>query len=324
MNSRFAAALVVVLGTWSTVPAFARDDLAIARAPSSAAPTYAGCQIFPADNIWNTRIDTLPVHARSAAWVRSIGSTTGLHPDFGGELWDDLPIGIPPMAAPGSQPAVTTSFDYDDESDPGPYRIPPDAYLEGGSDQHVVVVDQDRCLLTEMFDSRKISDTEWEAGSGAIFDLNGHVLRPDGWTSADAAGLPIFPGLTRYDEVLAGEIAHALRFTAVRSQKAYLWPARHFASDITNPDVPPMGARVRLKASVDVSSYSPPVRVILVALQRYGMFLADNGSNWFVSGAPDPRWDDDMLRELGRIKGSDLEFVDESGLMVDPDSGQAR
>jgi hypothetical protein len=293
-------------------------------APASVPPSIGACAVFPANNIWNTPIDTLPVHARSDAWITSIGATTGLHPDIGSGLDEGVIIGIPYAAVPGSQPPVSITFEYDDESDHGDYRIPPDVTLEGGTDEHVIVVDQQRCTLAEVFDASQSSPTSWTAGSGAIFDLKSNALRPDTWTSADAAGLPILPGLVRYDEVAAGEIAHALRFTVQRSQKAYLWPARHYASDNTNPNLPPMGARVRLKSSVNVAGFSPEVRVILVALQRYGMFLADNGSNWFVSGAPDERWNNDNLATLKQIIGNNLEFVDESSLIVSPDSGEAR
>lgn len=295
-----------------------------ASAPAAAVPSIGGCQIFPADNIWNTRIDSLPVHARSDAWISSIGASTGLKADFGSGLWEGYPIGIPYTTAPGSQAPVSIDFYYGGQSDPGPYRIPSDAPVEGGSDHHVLVVDRDRCQLTEVFDATRHSATLWSGGSGAIFDLNSHALRPDGWTSADAAGLPILPGLARYDEIAAGEIAHALRFTAVTTQRAYVWPARHFASSNTNLNVPPMGARVRLKSSVNISGFSPEVRIVLLALQRYGMFLADNGSNWYISGAPDGRWNNDNLRQLRQIVGSNLEFVDSSSLMLHPDSGQVR
>jgi hypothetical protein len=287
-------------------------------------PTIGGCQIFPADNVWNTRIDTLPVHSRSDAWVNSIGRSTGLHPDFGSGLWEGSPIGIPYGTAPGTQPAVNISFYIDDQSDAGAYRIPPDALVEGGSDNHVLVVDRDRCLLTEVFDATKISNTTWEAGSGAFFDLHSNALRPNTWTSADAAGLPILPGLARYDEVAAGEIAHALRFTTNRTQHAFIWPARHQASPITDPNVPPMGARARLKSSVNVSGYPLQLRIVLIALQRYGMFLADNGSDWYVNGAPDEHWDNDILGQISSIKGDMFQFVDESSLMVSPDSAQVR
>jgi hypothetical protein len=327
VRSRLVAAIVLGIA-WLTAafvgaPAGEAAPVAGPASAPAGAPSIGGCQIFPADNVWNTRIDTLPVHARSDAWISSVGSTTGLKADFGSGLWEGAPIGIPYTTAPGSQPGVTIDFYYD-ENDPGPYRIPPDPPIEGGGDHHVLVVDRDRCLLTEVFDATKLSDTTWEAGSGAIFNLGSNALRTDGWTSADAAGLPILPGLARYDEVAAGEIAHALRFTAVRTQGTYIWPARHEASSITDPNVPPMGARVRLKSSVNVSTYPAQVRVILTALQRYGMFLADNGSNWYMSGAPDERWNNDTLRQLANIKGNMLEFVDESSLMVHPDSGQVR
>jgi hypothetical protein len=315
-------ALTALLTGWLAVVLVAAPPSA--AAPAAAAPSVGGCQIFPSDNIWNARIDSLPVHPRSNAWISSIGASTGLKADFGSGLWEGHPIGIPYTTAPGSQPAVSIGFYYGSQSDPGPYRIPPDAPIEGGSDHHVLVVDRDRCLLTEVFDATKHSDTSWSGGSGAIFDLNSHMLRPDGWTSADAAGLPILPGLARYDEIVAGEIAHALRFTAVTTQRAYVWPARHYASSNTDPNVPPMGARVRLKSSVNVSGFSPEVRVVLLALQRYGMFLADNGSNWYISGAPDSRWNNDNLRQLRNIVGSQLEFVDSSSLMLHPDSGQVR
>ncbi|MFN0074834.1 MAG: hypothetical protein ACKVVP_25440 [Chloroflexota bacterium] len=295
---------------------------ALIDARPSGTPTIGGCPIFPANNVWNTRIDHLPVHARSSAWVASIGASTGLKADFASGLWEGVPIGIPYVTAPGSQPEVSVSFDYEDESDPGPYRIPADAPTEGDDDRHVLVVDRDNCLLMELFDANQETPTAWTAGSGAIFDLRSNDLRPQGWTSTDAAGLPILPGLVRFEEVEAGEIAHALRFTVERSQKAYLWPARHYASASTNENLPPMGARVRLKAEVDITSHPAEVQVILRALQRYGMFLADNGSNWFLSGAPDPRWNDDSLQQLRRIIGSNLEFVDASSLMLHPDTGE--
>ena len=288
----------------------------------------AGCPAFPADNVWNARVDGLQVHPRSDDWVRSIGATTRVHPDFGSGTWNGAPIGIPYTTVAGFRPPVSISFEYADESDPGPYRIPPDAPIEGGGgtsgDRHVIVVDRDRCTLAEVFAAEKLSDTAWRAGSGAIFDLGSNALRPAGWTSADAAGLPIFPGLARYEEVAAGEIAHALRFTAPRTQRAYVWPARHFASSSTDPALPPMGARFRLKSTVNPAAYPPQVRVILVALQRYGMILADNGSAWYVSGAPHPGWDDDALRQLHQIVGNNFEAVDASSLMVHPDSAQAR
>jgi hypothetical protein len=288
--------------------------------------TIAGCPIFPADNVWNTPIDHLPLDSHSSAYITAIGATKGLHPDFG-TIWEGAPIGIPYNVVPGTQAKVSIEFDYADESDPGPYPIPPNPLIEGGpdsdGDRHVLVLDEDNCILYETFYSWPQLDGSWQAGSGAIFDLNSNDLRPRGWTSADAAGLPILAGLIQYDEVAAGEIRHAIRFTAPQTQKAYIWPARHYASTLTGTNYPPMGQRFRLKASFDISPFSPEVQVILRALKKYGMILADNGSSWFISGAPDSRWNDDMLvNELKLVKGSDFEAVDESSLMVDPDSGQ--
>jgi hypothetical protein len=290
-------------------------------------PQIAGCPSLPADNIWNAPVDGLPRHPASDTFVATIGAR-GVHPDFG-TVYEGAPIGIPFVTVPGTQPRVPVSFDYDDESDPGPYPIPPDAPVEGGvasdGDRHVLVVDRDNCILYELFYAFRNADGSWRAGSGAIFDLRSNALRPRGWTSADAAGLPILPGLVRYDEVAAGEIAHALRFTAPQTHDSFVWPARHLASSLAGAQYPPMGLRMRLRAGFDVSSFSPPVQVILRALKRYGMILADNGSAWFVSGVPDPRWDDDMLvGELARVKGSDFEAVDTSSLMLDPESGAAK
>lgn len=291
-------------------------------------PTMAGCPIFPVDNVWNTRIDQLPVDANSSAYVATIGTTRGAHPDFGSGTWDGGPIGIPYIIVAGTQPRVQIYFDYADESDPGPYPIPPDAPIEGGSgstgDRHVLVLDRDDCTLYETFSSYPQADGTWRAGSGAVFNLRSHALRPSGWTSADAAGFAILPGLVRFDEVASGEIRHALRFTAPQTRRAFVWPARHYASSLTGSNYPPMGQRFRLKASVDISRFSAEVQVILRALKTYGMFLADNGSAWYLSGAPDPRWDNDVLvSELGQIRGSDFEAVDESSLMADPNSGLA-
>lgn len=291
-----------------------------------AAPQVAGCQVFPADHIWNTPVNDLPLDPNSAAYVTTIGASATMHADFGSGLWDGGPIGIPWVSVPGDQPGVPVSFYYDGESDPGLYPIPPDAPIEGGpnsdGDRHVLVVDRDNCVLYEVYDAWPQDDGSWEAGSGAIFDLRGYALRPDGWTSADAAGLAILPGLVRYEEVAAGEIRHALRFTVPQTRQAYVWPARHYASDLTGTQYPPMGQRFRLKASYDISSFSPDVQVILQALKTYGMLLADNGSAWYISGAPDERWDNDVLHELHQVPGSAFEAVDVSGLMVDEDSGR--
>jgi hypothetical protein len=297
--------------------------VAAARSAPAAPPSLGGCPLLPADNIWNVPIDNLPVAARSDDFINTIGRSTSLHPDFGAN-WNGGPFGIPYLVVPATQPLLPINFtDYGDESDPGPYPIPLNAPIEGGSDRHVLVVRQGECKLYELFDAAP-NGGGWDAASGAVYTLtlNG-PLRPDGWTSADAAGLPILPGLVRYDEVAAGEIHHALRFTANLTQKLHVWPARHDASSSTNPVRPPMGQRFRLKASVNIASYPPQVQVIFRALKTYGLILADNGSNWYISGAPDARWDDDMLVTAFRsLKGSDFEAVDVSSLMVNPDSGK--
>ena len=294
-------------------------------------PEVAGCPVFPADNIWNVPVDTLPLDPNSDAYVATIGANAHLHPDFGSGDWppgSGSPIGIPYVDVPGTQPLVAVTFTYADESDPGPYPIPPDPPIEGGpdsdGDRHVLIVDRDNCILYELYDAWPQPDGSWHAGSGAIFDLNSHALRPAGWTSADAAGLPILAGLVRYDEVESGEIRHAIRVTAPQTRREYIWPARHYASSLTGAQYPPMGQRFRLKADFDISSFSTEVQVILRALKKYGMMLADNGSSWFISGEPDERWNNDVLvPELHQVKGSDFEAVDVWSLMVDPDSGQA-
>jgi hypothetical protein len=280
-------------------------------APGTGA-SLAGKQVFPADNPWNTDISSQPVDPNSVALIASIGMSTGLHPDFG-TVWNGAPNGIPYVVVSGTQSKVPVTFDYAGESDPGPYPIPPNAPIEGGAgstgDRHVLVVDKDNWKLYELFAATP-QGNGWHAGSGAVFDLSSDAMRPAGWTSADAAGLPIFPGLVRYDEaVTQGAINHALRFTIQHTRHAYVFPARHYASSITDPNVPPMGMRVRLKASFDVTNFPPEVQVILKAMKHYGMFVADNGSNWYVSGAPDPRWSDSNLASLSQVHGSDFEVV---------------
>jgi hypothetical protein len=274
-----------------------------------------GKQLFPSDNAWNQDISAMPVDPNSANLIASIGLNTGLHPDFG-TVYDGAPNGIPYTIVSGTQPLVPLTWTaYGSESDPGPYPVPPDAPIEGGplstGDRHVLVIDRDHWKLYELGYGFPINNgTSWKANCGAIFDLNSNALRPAGWTSADAAGLPIFPGLVRYDEVFEqGLIAHAIRFTVDNSRHAYVYPARHYASDLTDPNLPPMGMRVRLKASFDISGFSPRMQVILRAFKKYGMIVADNGSNWFISGAPDPRWDDDELSTLKNVKGSNFEVV---------------
>jgi hypothetical protein len=278
--------------------------------PATAAPVppLSSCPVFPSTNVWNKRVDGLPVASTSAVMIAAIGLTAALHPDFsaaGG-------YGIPFNVVGSGTPRVSVSFQYADESDPGPYPIPASSKIEGGSDRHLIVVDTSSCTLYELFAAAR-SGSRWTAGSGAIWNLASNHLRPDGWTSADAAGLPIFPGLVRYSEVAAGAIRHAIRFTAPRTCAGYVYPARHEAGSGSCSTFPPMGLRVRLKASVDISKFGPQARVILLALQRYGMILADNGSPWYITGAPDSRWNDDGLHALGQLHGSDFEVVDTSG-----------
>ncbi len=295
---------------------------------SAAVSGIEGCPVLPSNNIWNTRVDRLPVDENSDAYVAMIGADETVHPDFGSGEWDGGPIGIPFTTVPGTQPLVQVSFGYINESDPGPYPIPADAPIEGGpaseGDRHVLVVERDACVLYELFHAEPQPDGSWHAGSGAIFNLTSNALRQEGWTSADAAGLPILPGLVRYEEVAAGRIDHALRFTAPDTRSAYVWPARHEASDLTDLEYPPMGQRFRLRGDFDVSGFEPEVQVILRALKTYGMMLADNGSAWYISGAPDERWDNDVLHELHQVPGSAFEAVDVTSLMIDPDSGEAR
>ena len=300
--------------------------LSLFAAATASAATIDGCPLFPADNIWNAPVDSAPVHPDSSTFVATIGATTQLHPDFG-TTYNGAPNGIPYTSVSGTQTPVAITFQYAGESDPGPYPIPSGAPIEGGpngnGDRHVLVVDRDRCLLYEVYAARPQTDGTWRAGSGAKWDLRSNALRPGGWTSADAAGLPILPGLVRFDEVAAGEITHALRFTVPQTRNIYVWPARHQASSLTGAQYPPMGLRFRLKANVDIARYSASMQVILRALKKYGMFIADNGSSWYLSGAPDPRWSDDDLHTLSQLTGSDFEAVDSTALQVSASSAQA-
>jgi len=285
--------------------------------PTADAPMLPGapdCTVLPADNVWNARVDDRPVAATSGTLIASIGASRTFHMDFGSYAG----YGIPYQVVDAATPRRAVTFDYADESDPGPYPIPDAPLVEGGSDRHLLAVDRDTCRLYELYAVRQTAGGAWRAGSGAQWDLRSNALRPAGWTSADAAGLPILPGLVRYDEVASGAILHALRFTAPVTRQAYIYPARHLASSQTSTSLPPMGLRLRLKADADLSGLSPAARTIAVALQRYGMILADNGSPWYVSGMSDPRFDDDVLHELDRFTGSDLEVVDTTGLVNGP------
>jgi len=282
------------------------------RADLGVGASLRGGRIFPADNAWNKDISREPLDPNSDRLIASIGLQKPLHPDFG-TVWNGAPAGIPYVVVAGNQTKVPIHFEYADESDPGPYPIPSNPPIEGGEksdgDRHVLMLDRDNWKLYELYSVHREGAT-WKAGSGAIFDLKSNKLRPAGWTSADAAGLPILPGLVRYDEVMEqGEITHALRFTIVRSRRAYVSPATHFASRSNDANLPPMGMRVRLKAGVDITGFPKEAQVTLRALKKYGMIVADNGSDWFLSGSPDMRWNDDNLNTLKRIHGRDFEVV---------------
>ena len=291
-----------------------------AGAAAPPAPTIGGCPVFPVSSPWNQRVDTLPVAANSAALIASIGLDSHVHADFGSGLYDGSRIGIPYVVVHGkTTPTSRVRFDYADESDKGPYPIPANVPIEGqpattDGDRHALIVDRDSCKLYELYALHR-QGSRWSAGSGAIWNLRSNALRPAGWTSADAAGLPILPGLARWDgDASTGAIDHALRFTASRTRRAYVYPARHYASSDTDPSLPPMGLRVRLKTSVDISKLPPQARIVATAMKRYGMILADNGSPWYVSGAPSPRWSNDQLHALGQLTGADFEVVDTSKL----------
>jgi hypothetical protein len=281
-----------------------------------------GKAVFPQNDLWNQDVSNAPIDPNSDAIIASIGANKPLHADFG-TTWQGQPNGIPYVVVAGNQPKVPVTYtDYGDESDAGPFPIPPDAPIEGGpnndGDSHVLVVDRDHWIVYELWHAKPVDGgRRWQAGSGAVFDLSKDTIRPAQWTSADAAGLPIFPGLVRYDEVVGrGEIDHALRFTVQKSRRAYLPPARHWAAHSDDPNLPPMGMRVRLRADYDISKFGPSAQVILRALKKYGMIVADNGGDWFVSGAPDPRWDDDELHLMGKIRGRDFQVIKMEGLVT--------
>jgi hypothetical protein len=305
--------LIVIAAIQATVGAHTVSAQTQQASPTTG-PTIAGCPVFPTDNPWNRDISNDPVDPKSAAYTASINESGDefLHADFG----SNLDYGIPYVVVPGTQPKVPITYvEYGDESDPGPFPIPLDAPIEAGGDRHVLVIDKDNCVLYELYHAEQVKNG-WEAGSGAVFDLRSNKLRPDTWTSADAAGLPIFPGLVRYDEVLAGEIKHALRFTVWRTFKGFIHPATHYGNT-RDPKYPPMGLRLRLKASYNISAYKGQARVVLTALKKYGMIVADNGTSWFITGATDARWDDDDLNQLKKVPGSAFEVV-KSGPILEP------
>ena len=303
-----AAACVLAIGSFGIVAARVP--------PTTGTRSGYGCTVLPTTNVWNRRVDTLPVRSDSATLISRMGVSRYLHPDFGSYAG----YGIPFNTVTSTTLRSTVKFTWPDESDAGPYPIPASPKIEGNGapgDRHLLMLDMGACKLWELYAASK-GASGWSAGSGAIFDLRSNALRPDGWTSADAAGLPIYPGLARYDEVAAGLIAHALRFTAPDTRKAHIYPARHDAGSSTLASFPPMGLRLRLKASVNISGFGPQAKVILTALKQYGMILADNGSAYYVTGAPDPRWNDDDLHALQGITGSMFEVVNTTGFVNGP------
>lgn len=315
--TRFAL-LSFLVGALFVGIAIAAENPSVELGPNA---NLNGARLLPGDSPWHEDISGSPVDPNSEAILARIGLDKPLHADFGGE-WEGVPIGIPYVVVGGDQEKVPVTFEYAEESDPGPYPVPPDAPIEGGpkgdGDRHVLVLDRDAWTLFELFDAVPDGNGGWKAGSGAIWDLNQNQVREAGFTSADAAGLPILPGLARYDEAVEkGAIEHALRFTLSKTRRAYVPPASHWASDDTDENLPPMGMRVRLKADYDISGFSPEAQAILQALKTYGMILADNGSDNFISGTHDPRWNADAIGEIRQVKTKDLEVVEMTGLVAD-------
>jgi hypothetical protein len=316
-NTTLISSALLTLALLLPHPATAQTGTSAIKLEANA--SLNGNRVMPEDSPWNADISAAPVDDHSDRILKRIGLDTPLHPDFG-TAWEGAPIGIPYVVVGRDQPKVPITFTYADESDPGPYPIPMDAPIEGGphgdGDRHVLVLDRDTWKLWEVFNAHP-GDTGWTADSGAVWDLRSNQERPAGWTSADAAGLPILPGLVRYDEIVEQKsLNHALRFTVAKTRKAYVPPASHWASDLTDEDLAPMGMRVRLKGGYNISGFAPEVQVILQGLKTYGMIMADNGSDLFISGAPDPRWNDDALHELSRITARDLEVIEMKGLVV--------
>jgi hypothetical protein len=316
---------VVVVLAFSTVIVFTVAPSPVSAQSAGTVLPGTQCPAFPADNVWNTPITGLPVNADSATWLASMGaSTTFLHPDYGRSGVKTEPYGIPWQIVSPSQPLIPIEFTYASQSDPGPYPLSTSTPIENDSDRHAIMVNPSNCTLYELWDTRYHARKESTAGSGAIWSLQSDALRPAGWTSADAAGLPILPGLVNYDEVTAGSMDHAIRFTAECTQQAYIWPARHEAGQ-SNPDCPPMGARFRLSSSfiLPANECSAMCQTVITTMKTYGLMLADNGSNWYFQGTADTRWTNKEVDQLKQIPASEFVAVDESCLMVSPDSGQA-
>jgi hypothetical protein len=321
VGSRSSRRAIACLATVAALCAVTACEVPVTGAPN--------CTVTPNDSYWHAKVTALPVSPSSATFIATEGSNSPLHADFGSGLWDGGPIGIPFVVVPGTQAKVKVTFSIAGESDPGPYPIPANAPVEGGSastgDRHVIVVDRDRCQLYEMWNAKLQKDgVTWKAGSGATWSLSSDAMRPAGWTSADAAGLPILPGLVRYEEVAAGHVDHAIRITVPTTRTSYIWPARHQAGSTSSTSAPPMGTWLRMKSSINPSSYPASVRPIIIALQTFGAIVADNGSAWYISGAPDSRWNNDDLHALGAITGNAFQVVDASSLMVSPNSEQAK
>ncbi|MER5779715.1 hypothetical protein ABT144_36555 [Streptomyces sp. NPDC002039] len=320
-----AAAAVAACLLPGGVAAAGEADKAGSSAADPVAAAAETCATSLPDSFWRAPVDKLPVHPNSARYVSSIGSSVALHPDFGSGLSDGEPFGIPVTVSDEKLPETKVTLDYADESDKVGYRIPRNARIENGpaseGDRHVVVWDRDSCKSYELWNAEREGGNAWHAGGGAVFDLTTNTLRPDGWTSADAAGLAILPGLARYEEAESGHIDHAIRVTVPRSDQSYVWPARHQAGSAADPSLPPMGLRLRLKDSVDTSTMGPQAKAVAEALKKYGAIVADNGSAWFITGEENPGWDNAQLDALKAVKGSDFEAVDASGLRQSPDSG---
>ena len=332
--ARRIAAAVVGLACAASLAALVPSTASSASSASNSidmtgltlARPVAGCRVFPANNWWNTDISTMPVHARSDAWLRHMSPRSELHPDFGRAYGEQpVPYGIPITVVRGDHRKVDVRFQYAGESDRVRYPLGKDTKIEGGrrahGDRHAIIVDKSKCKLYETWNTRE-RNGRWTAGSGAVWSLKSNALRRDGWTSADAAGLPILPGLLRWREVKRGHVNHAIRFTTDVTDNRYLWPARHEAGSVHNRNYPPMGARFRLKATFDMSSYSPKARVVLRAMQTYGLVLADNGSPWYFQGEASGKWPSGLISDLKRIPARAFVAVDTSSLMVDRDSAR--
>jgi hypothetical protein len=313
-----AASLATSASAQSAQPSQSAPD-------SQSAQAAKPCTIFPSNNIWKAKASSLPVDKRSAAYVKSIGSTQNVHPDFGSGTYEGAPFGMPITKVKAGQAKVHVKFHYASESDKGPYPLTPKSRIEGGSastgDRHVILLDTSACKVYELYAAHRTGTNTWSAGSGAIFNLRSNTLRKKGWTSADAAGLAILPGLVRYSEIEKGRINHAIRMTVPQTRDSYVWPARHEASSSGSLKLPPMGQRFRLKASVDISHLPKQARIVAQALKTYGAIVADNGSSWYLSGTQDSRWNNDALHALGTLPGKDFVAVDSSSLMVSSNSG---